>query len=142
MPQLDIVIFFNQFFWFFGLFFSVYWFFAYLIVPKINFYYFVRYNIFFILEKFNNIFQFQNFTNSLVLQNKKELDVIRFLTLAWLRNITKISEVQKTVLPIPHYFAKRRILKRVIMRLHVQIIELFLSESFLFLTKDKKKYNF
>jgi hypothetical protein len=45
MPQLDIAILFNQFFWFFGVFSVAYIHMTYVIIPKINFYYFTRYNI-------------------------------------------------------------------------------------------------
>jgi|SRR5690606_8885762 len=54
MPQLDTLIFFNQFFWFFIWFFFIYYFFSYFVVPKINFYYFVKYNI---KQGFNNLEQ-------------------------------------------------------------------------------------
>lgn len=52
MPQLDTIIFFNQFFWFFSSFFLLYYFFAYVVIPQLNFYYFIRFNI---LKTFANL---------------------------------------------------------------------------------------
>lgn len=131
MPQLDIAIFFNQFFWFFGLFFIVYWFFAYFVIPKLNFYYFVRYNIFVVLERFEHTFRFQSFANSLALQNEKELDVSRSLALARLCDITKQLGFQKINLQTYLNFQKQQTLRSISLKLQVQIIELFLLESFL-----------
>lgn len=56
MPQLDTIIFFNQFFWFFSSFFFLYYFFAYVMIPQINFYYFIRFNIFKILTDLESNF--------------------------------------------------------------------------------------
>jgi hypothetical protein len=87
MPQLDIVIFFNQFFWFFGAFFGVYIFIAYVIVPKINFYYFTRYNICAAFLQFENLLNLETSINLVSNQGVAELEYIYLFRLCWFEKI-------------------------------------------------------
>lgn len=83
MPQLDIVIFFNQFLWFFGVFPGIYSFIAYIIVPKINFYYFARYNIQTVLLRFENSLQLGALERDASAQVINELDFVYLHRLWW-----------------------------------------------------------
>lgn len=76
MPQLDIAIFFNQFFWFFGFFICLYYFFPYVIIPKVNFYYFIRYNITQVVREFDNLVVLPDVSMQIFSQNSNEFDVI------------------------------------------------------------------
>lgn len=87
MPQLDIVIFFNQFFWFFGAFFGTYVFIAYVIVPKVNFYYFIRYNIYSAFLQFENAINLETSTNLVSNQIVNELESIYLFRLAWFEKV-------------------------------------------------------
>jgi hypothetical protein len=83
MPQLDIVILSNQFFWFFGVFSGVYIFMTYVIIPKINFYYFIRYNIQSVFLQSENLMNLSVFSGDISVQTRSELSFVYSHRLRW-----------------------------------------------------------
>jgi hypothetical protein len=121
MPQLDITIFFNQFFWFFGFFFVVYYFFSYVIIPKLNFYYFIRFNI---LQTFIKLEADFNFPEA------KEICEIQLLQES---NLVYYHIFNKVISDTQTYFKHLRAVKEVfdysIFRVNSKIIFYLITEK-------------
>lgn len=97
MPQLDTLIFFNQFFWFFSSFFFIYCIFGYVIVPELNFYYFIKHNIIETFLELESNFDFLSVNNTLFKQNKSEISLFNFFVVnkIYLTNTVYFSNYSK-----------------------------------------------